>query len=52
MVQFKAIRPNTDALGDAILAFVDGLGSSKKTALKILENKGLANPQFGQWYPV
>jgi len=50
MSQFKALAPNVMANGAAVLAVVDGMWF-KETALRILRNHGIDNPQPGTFYP-
>ncbi|MFX1388482.1 MAG: hypothetical protein ACFE9Z_00285 [Promethearchaeota archaeon] len=50
MVEFKAITPNAEVSGDAILAMVDGLGAFKTMAMQILETNGIKDPRRDEWY--
>lgn len=50
MAQFKAFAPGVKVNGETVYAIVDGLGLFKAKALEILADKGIENPQPGQWY--
>ena len=51
MKQYKAINQNVEVNGQTILSFVDALGSMRDIGFKILAEKGIDNPQKGEWYP-
>lgn len=44
------IAPNVQVSGHVVAALVEGLGTFKITALKILKENGLENPQAGRFY--
>lgn len=50
MVQFQAKEPGVEVLGDAILSTVEAMGGFRETALRILRENGVENPQRGAWY--
>jgi hypothetical protein len=50
MAVFKSFSPKVEVNGETVLSIVAGMGSFKDQALKILEEKGIANPKPGQWY--
>jgi hypothetical protein len=53
MAQFKAYSPAVEVNGQTVLSIVDGMGamaSSRKMALKILEDNGIIEPQENGWY--
>jgi hypothetical protein len=50
MAQFKAFAPNVEVNGETVLSVVNGMGPFKETALKILTDHGIKDPQAGQWY--
>lgn len=50
MAQFKAKEPGVEVLGDAILSTVQAMGGFRETALRILRENGIENPERGQWY--
>jgi hypothetical protein len=51
MKQYKAINQGVEVNGQTILSFVDALGSMRNIGFKILSEKGIDNPQKGEWYP-
>lgn len=50
MAQFKAFAKNVEVNGETVLSIVDGMGAFRNTALKILAENGINDPQPGQWY--
>ncbi len=50
MPQYKARSATVEVNGETVLAIVDGMGSSKGMALKVLEENGLKDPKPGSWY--
>ena len=50
MKTFQASSPNVEVNGETIYSIVDGMGVFKTTALKILNDNGIPNPQPGHWY--
>lgn len=50
MAQFVAKAPGVEVLGDAILSTVEAMGGFRETALRILRENGVEDPQRGQWY--
>jgi len=50
MALFKAYEPTAQVNGETILSFVNGLGAFKDTALQLLKDQGIDDPQPGQWY--
>lgn len=51
MPQFRAKASGVEIDGSAILAVLDGMGTYRETALRLLERYGIQNPQPGEWYP-
>lgn len=51
MAQFKAFAPDVEVAGAAVLSVLDGMGSYKSLALKLLSDVGIVNPRPGFWYP-
>ncbi len=51
MAQFKAFEPGIEVKGEAVLSLLDGMGSYKSMALKLLSDVGIDDPRAGQWYP-
>jgi len=51
MAVFKAFSPDVEVLGEVVLGVVDGLGTFRSGALKILADCGIPDPQPDQWYP-
>ena len=50
MKTFVASSTNVEVNGETIYSVIDGMGVFKTTAVKILEENGISNPQPGQWY--
>ncbi len=50
MAQFQALDSSVEVNGQTVLSVVEGMGSFKYKALKILEENGIADPQPGNWY--
>lgn len=50
MALFKAFNPKVEVNGQTVLAIVAGMGAFRDTALNILAQCGLPDPQPGQWY--
>ncbi len=50
MKTFQASSPKVEVNGETIYSIVDGMGVFKATALKILNDNGIADLQPGQWY--
>lgn len=51
MAQFRAYAQGVEVNGETVLAIVDGMGSFKDMAVKVLTDCGIPNPKPGQWYP-
>jgi len=50
MALFKAFSPKVEVNGETVYAIVDGMGTFKSGALKILEENGIKSPQPGMWF--
>ncbi len=50
MAQFKAFSPKVEVNGQTVLSVVDGMGAYKATALDILKQNGIDNPQPNHFY--
>ena len=50
MAQFKAFVQGVEVNGETVYAIVDGMGNFKATALRILADNGIDQPQPGHWY--
>ena len=50
MAQFKAIAPNVEVCGAAVLSVVEGMEEFHSTALEILAKHGIKNPTKESWY--
>jgi len=50
MPEFVAVSPNVEALGQTVLAVVDGMGAFRNLALEILKRHGEDNPKPDGWY--
>jgi hypothetical protein len=50
MAQFQAFSPGVTVVGQTVLSVVDGMGSFRESALKILAAHGIPNPQASGWY--
>jgi hypothetical protein len=50
MAVFKAYDPKVEVNGETVLSIVDGMGSFKEKALKILAECGIQSPAPGKWY--
>ena len=50
MAVYKSYSPNVEVNGESILAVVEGMGAFKKTALQILEENGIKDPQPQKWF--
>lgn len=50
MKTFVASSPKVEVNGETIYSIIDGMGIFKNTAIKILNENGITNPQPGQWY--
>jgi len=51
MAQYVSIDRNVRVSGSAVLAIVEGMGANKTTALRILKENGIVDPQREKWYP-
>ena len=50
MQMYKALNPDAEVNGEAILFFVAGTGIFKDNALRVLRENGIENPEPGGWY--
>ena len=50
MTLFVASSSSVEVNGETVLSIVAGMGAFKSTALKILAENGIENPQPGIWY--
>jgi hypothetical protein len=50
MKTFVASSPKVEVNGETIYSVIDGMGVFKTSAIKILGENGIDNPQPGQWY--
>ncbi len=50
MKTFVASSSKVEVNGETIYSIIDGMGVFKTTAIKILSENGIANPQPGEWY--
>jgi hypothetical protein len=50
LAEFRVLDANAEVNGESILALVDGMGSFRETALKILAQQGITDLQPGEWY--
>ena len=50
MTQFQSYEENVEVSGEAVLAFVNGMGGLKNKALEILLENGITNLEKGNWY--
>ena len=50
MAQYKALAPGVEVNGETVLSVIDGMGSFKAQAVKILAENGISHPQPGHWY--
>lgn len=51
MAEFVAVSPTAEVLGDAVLSILDGMGSLRSRAVRILEQHGVHDLTPGRWYP-
>jgi hypothetical protein len=51
MAQFIAFAPGIQVNGETVLSIVEGMGTFKDKAVKILSDNGIKNPTPGAWYP-
>ena len=51
MAQFKAFASGVEVNGETVLSVVDGMGTFKASALRILAEHNIPNPQPGKWCP-
>jgi hypothetical protein len=51
MAQFVSIDQNVRVSGSAVLAIVEGMGTYKLMALRILKENGIVDPEKEKWYP-
>ncbi len=51
MAMFKTYDAKVEVNGETVLSIVDGMGTFKERALKILAESGITNPVQGKWYP-
>lgn len=47
---FQASSPNVEVNGETVNSIIDGMGAFKSTAVKIMAENGIENPQPGMWY--
>jgi len=50
MAQFIGLAPAIQVSGEAVLAAVNGVGTSKEKALEILAKNNIHNPHWDMWY--
>jgi hypothetical protein len=50
MAQFKPFAAGVEVNGETVLSVIDGMGSFRESALHILAENGIPNPQPGKWY--
>ncbi len=51
MAQFKGFDPKVEVVGQGVLVLIEGVGTFRPTALKILAEHGISNVQADKWYP-
>jgi hypothetical protein len=51
MAEFKAYDPRVEVIGEVVKSFTAGVGVFASSAVKILNDNGIKDPQPGQWYP-
>ncbi len=51
MAQFKAFDSKTEVNGETVNSIIDGMGTFKQMAVKILAENGIVNCSSGSWYP-
>ena len=51
MAQFQSFKNGVEVNGRTVLAFVEGMESSKKKALQILNENNITKIEPGEWYP-
>jgi hypothetical protein len=51
MVQFRAMAPGVEVIGEGVLAMVNWTDVFRSTNLEILKKHGISNPRPGEWYP-
>jgi hypothetical protein len=47
---FRVLDTSVEVNGETIHALVDGIGSYRETALRILAKQGIVHPEPGEWY--
>jgi hypothetical protein len=50
MKTYVASSPKVEVNGETIYSVIDGMGAFKASAIKILNENGINNPQAGQWF--
>lgn len=50
MAQFKAFAPGVEVNGQTVSSIIGGMGIFEESALKILAENGIPEPQPDQWY--
>ena len=50
MSEFKAFAPGVQVIGQSVLSIVEGMGAFRETALRILKEHNIINPQPNHWY--
>ena len=51
MAQFQAFAQGVTVNGQTVLSIVDGMGTFRESALKILAGHGIKDPTAMGWYP-
>lgn len=51
MAQFAAFDPAVEVNGETVLSIVNGMGSFKNMAIKVLADNGITEAKAGSWYP-
>lgn len=50
LAQFMTLSDGVEVNGETISVIVDGMANFRDTAIKILAENGIINPQAGEWY--
>lgn len=50
MKTFVASSPKVEVNGETIYSVIDGMGAFQSTAIKILDENGIVNPEPGKWF--
>ena len=49
-MQFRAFEEGIEVSGRAVMSVVEGMGVFRETALRILEDHGIKDPDPDEWY--